>query len=154
MKLALLFALVPMLCSGLDRFTALSLIETGDNDAMVGRAGEISRYQVMKNEWRAITPSTSYRNADLAKQVAVKILDQRVQRFESIYKRPPTDFEFYALWNAPTQAFTGHISRVVAERCQRFANLCNWKDSPVAAVKSESPDSKGFPPSGTAKAKA
>ena len=151
MKLALLFALVPMLCSGMDRFTALSLIETGDNDAMVGRAGEISRFQVMKNEWRAITSSISYRDATLAKQVAVKILDQRVQRFESIYKRPPTDFEFYALWNAPTQALTGRISRVVAERSQRFANLCNWNNGPVAAVKGES---KGFPPSGSAKAKA
>jgi len=57
------------------------------------------------------------------------------------------------LWNAPTQALTGRISRVVAERCQRFANLCNWKNSPVAAVKTEPSETKGFPPSGVSKAK-
>jgi len=135
MKIALLFSLIPMLSFGMDRMTALSMLETGDNDTMVGRAGEISRYQVMKSEWKSVTPSRNYTDPDLAKQVALKILEQRLQRFESIYKRPATDFEFYALWNAPGQALNGRISRVVAERSQRFANLCSWNNGPVASLK-------------------
>ncbi len=135
MRIALLLSLIPMLSFGMDRMSALSMLETGDDDTMVGRAGEISRYQVMKSEWRSITSSRSYTDPSVARQVALRLLDQRVQRFESIYKRPPTDFEFYALWNAPGQALGGRISRVVAERSQRFANLCSWKGGPVAALK-------------------
>ena len=136
MKLTLLFALLPMLSFGMDRMTALSMLETGDNDRMVGTAGEISRYQVMKREWRAVSDSTDYTNPVLAKEVAVKILDQRVARFQATFNRPPTDFEFYALWNAPGQVYGQRISHVVAERCQRFANLCGWKDHTVAKVTS------------------
>jgi hypothetical protein len=40
----------------------------------------------------------------------------------------------HMLWNAPTQALTGRISRTVAERCQRFANLCSADKGPVAYV--------------------
>ena len=32
---------------------------------------------------------------------------------------------YYALWNAPNQVLSGHVSRTVAERCQRFSNLCS-----------------------------
>ena len=141
MRLALLLSLIPMLSFGMDRMTALSMLETGDDDAMVGRAGEISRYQVMKSEWKSVTPSRNYTDPNLAKQVALKILDQRLQRFESIYKRPATDFEFYALWNAPGQALNGRISRVVAERSQRFANLCSWNNGPIASLKARTAES-------------
>jgi hypothetical protein len=37
MKLALLFALAPMLSFGMDRLSALSMLETGDNDRVVRR---------------------------------------------------------------------------------------------------------------------
>ena len=111
------------------------MIESGDNDGMVGTAGEISRYQVKKAEWRTITPSTNYRDPALARRVVLKLLQKRVARFQDLHKRTPTDFELYALWNAPTQAITGRISRVVAERSQRFANLCGWNNGPVAGLK-------------------
>ena len=119
----------------MDRLSALSSLETGNDDGMIGKAGEISRYQVLKVEWRSVTTSTNYRDPKLARQVTLKLLEQRVDRFKGRYKRNPTDFEFYALWNAPTQALTGRISRVVAERSRRFANLCGWNDGPVAGLK-------------------
>lgn len=134
MKLAFLLSLIPMLSFGMDRISALSMLETGDNDRMVGRAGEISRYQVLKSEWQAVTASTSYTDPTLSKEIAVKILEQRVQRFKTTFNRPPTDFEFYALWNAPGQVFGARISPVVAERAQRFANLCAWNPGPVARL--------------------
>jgi len=134
MKIMLWLALIPMTAPAMDRLTALSNIETGNNDAMVGRAGEISRYQVLKAEWRSVTSSTSYRDPEIARLVTLKLLEQRVDRFKSRYNRNPNDFEFYALWNAPTQALTGRISRTVAERCQRFANLCSSDQRPAGYV--------------------
>jgi len=137
MRFALLLTLIPMLSFGMDRMSALSMIETGNNDSMVGRAGEISRYQVLKSEWSSITTSTRYTDPELARQVALRLLEQRVQRFESIYKRPPTDFEFYGLWNAPAQVLNGRVSRVVQERCNRFVNLCSWNQGRLASAKTK-----------------
>src|SRR5437016_8116306 len=131
MKLMFILAFVPLVSSGMDRLTALSMLETGNDDRMVGKAGEISRYQVRKSEWSSVTSSKAYRDPNVAKQVTLKLLDQRVEKFVGLYKRNPTDFEVYALWNAPTQALTGKISRVVAERSRRYANLCSWKNGGV-----------------------
>src|SRR5207247_1246411 len=115
-KMILLIAFAPMVCPAMDRLSALSMFETGNDDRMVGRAGEISRYQVLKTEWNSVTSSRNYRDPNVAKQVTLKLLQQRTEKFKELRKRNPSDFEFYALWNAPTQAFTGRISRVVAER--------------------------------------
>jgi hypothetical protein len=122
----------------MDRLSALSSIETGNDDRMVGKAGEISRYQVLKAEWRSVTSSTSYRDPEIARLVTIKLLEQRVDRFKARYNRNPTDFEFYALWNAPTQALTGRISQTVAERSRRFANICSCNTVPVACLKKPS----------------
>ena len=130
----LLLVLCPMLSFGMDRLAALSMIETGNNDRMVGRAGEISRYQILKREWRSVTSSTRYTDPETAKAVTLKLLDRRVQEFQTAYNRPPTNFEFYALWNAPAQVLEGRVSRTVAERCRRYANLCDWKGKAVPVV--------------------
>jgi len=124
-KLTLLITLVPMLCCGMDRMSALSMLETADNDSMVGRAGEISRYQILEREWQSVSASTRYQDPVLARQVTLQLVEQRVARFTRIYHRPPTDFEFYVLWNAPAQVLKGRISPVVTERAKRFANLCS-----------------------------
>jgi hypothetical protein len=54
----------------------------------------------------------------------IQLMDKRIHAFQQHFGRPPTDFEFYALWNAPSQALSGHLSSKVADRCARFANLC------------------------------
>ena len=140
MRIALLLTLIPMLSFGMDRMSALSMIETGNDDKMVGRAGEISRYQVLKSEWQSVTSSTRYTDPEVARQVALRLLEQRVQKFEATYKRSPTDFEFYGLWNAPGQVLNRRVSRVVAERCERFANLCGWNAGPFASAKPKAPE--------------
>jgi hypothetical protein len=124
MKLMILFSLVPILSFGMDRLSALSMIETGDDDTVVGKAGEISRYQVLKSEWKTITISTNYSDPNTAREVALKLLERRLEKFEVQFDRSATDFEFYALWNAPAQVLSGRISPTVAERSQRFVNLC------------------------------
>ena len=142
MKLALIFCFVPMMAFGMDRLSALSQIESGDNDQAVGKAGEISRYQVLKNEWRSVTPSTNYRDPSAARQVVQVLLQRRLARFEQIYRRPPTDFEFYALWNAPAQVYQRRISPTVAERARRFSNLCQWEPTSQASVRKPEPGSR------------
>jgi hypothetical protein len=134
MKRALLMTLVPMLSFGMDRLAALSMIESGNNDRMVGGAGEISRYQVLKREWHSVTNSTRYTDPKTARAVTLKLIDQRVNRFRATYRREPTHFEFYGLWNAPTQVLRGRVSRVVAERCRRYSNLCEHKPKPDYAA--------------------
>src|SRR5262245_51428924 len=129
MKLTLLVTMVPMLAFGItphgaDKLEALSMMETGNNDYMVGRAGEISRYQIIKSEWHSVTNSFNYTDRQTARAVALRLMDRRVQNFASSFNRPPTDFELYGLWNAPNQVMQGRVSRVVAERCRRFVNLC------------------------------
>jgi hypothetical protein len=51
-----------------------------------------------------------------------------------VYRREPTDCEFYALWNAPQQALTGHLTSTVAARARRYANLCRWHDQALAST--------------------
>lgn len=127
----MMMVLCPMLSFGMDRLAALSMIETGNNDRMVGRAGEISRYQILKREWRSVTNSTRYTDPVTARAVTLQLIDRRVKSFQATYNRPPTHFEFYALWNAPGQVLGGRVSRVVAERCRRYANLCEWTGTPT-----------------------
>src|SRR6185295_10496213 len=89
-----------------------------------------------------VTNSTRYQDPETARAVTLKLLDRRVQQFQASRNRPPTNFEFYALWNAPAQVLEGRVSRVVAERCRRYANLCEWKGQPaqtVARVKDPAP---------------
>lgn len=113
------------------------MLETGDNDRAVGSAGEISRYQVRKVEWRTVTNSPNYSDSETARKVMLHIMDRRVEAFKARFGRTPTDYEYYALWNAPAQAMEGKISRAVAARCERFANLCarDHKPAQFAAAK-------------------
>jgi len=121
---SLMLLLLPMCGFGMDRLSALSMLETGNDDRAVGMAGEISRFQVKKAEWRSVTNSANYCDSETAQKVMIQLMDKRIHAFRDHFGRQPTDFEFYALWNAPAQALQGKISRKVASRCERFANLC------------------------------
>jgi hypothetical protein len=105
-----------------DRWAALSLIESGDNDRALGPHGEVSRYQMQPEVWKRYAPT----NADWTKPgdsllVAKAIMQERCAAFERSEKRPPTDFEFYVLWNAPAQV--KKPSKAVARRAERFCNV-------------------------------
>lgn len=129
--LLLMILLAPLASMGMDRLSALSMLETGNNDRMVGGAGEISRYQILKSEWRSVTKSTRWTDPQVAKAVTLRLIDRRVKQFRAKYHRDPSDFEFYVLWNAPAHVLVrGKVSKVVAERAQRYANLCSIQAQP------------------------
>jgi len=105
-----------------DRWSALSQIESGDRDDVQGRAGEISRYQIKPQVWQRFAPAGSdWKNAKDSLLVAKAVMEERCVTFERSFHRPPTDFEFFILWNAPSQV--GHPSKAVARRAGRFCNL-------------------------------
>ncbi|HXG49204.1 MAG TPA: hypothetical protein VNO52_16390, partial [Methylomirabilota bacterium] len=44
---------------GFSLLEALSLIESGNNDRAIGRAGEVSRYQILPTVWRRYSHSAA-----------------------------------------------------------------------------------------------
>jgi len=101
----------------MDRWEALAMIESGNNDRAVGSVGEVSRYQIRPELW----PGGNPQNPRVALTVAQKTMQARLDRFVHRHNRQPTDFEFYVLWNAPGQS--RRPATAVKERAQRFANL-------------------------------
>ena len=106
----------------MDRWAALSQLESGDDDWARGAAGEVSRYQVRPEIWQQYAAANmSWLVPADAMQVAQRIMKERCAEFEHAFGKQPTDFEFYILWNAP--ALSGKPPKAVQERATRFCNL-------------------------------
>jgi hypothetical protein len=106
----------------MDRWKALSQIESCDNDRAIGSAGEVSRYQIKPRIWqRYAPPSADWQNPQEALAVVKTAMKARCANFERRFHRPPTDLEFYILWNAPAQV--RRPTTVVLKRAKRFCNL-------------------------------
>ena len=104
-------------CQAMDRWSALSMIESGNNDRAVGSHGEISRFQIRPELW----PGGNSQNMGDALAAAREVMVPRLEAFEKSHGRPATDVEFYILWNAPWTV--DHPSKTVMERAVRFSNL-------------------------------
>jgi len=115
--------LMPSSTYAMDRWAALSMIESGDNDHAIGARGEVSRYQILPALW----PGGNPQNGQEALSAARAIMGVRLAHFEKVHQRPANNFEFYILWNAPWEA--DHPSRAVSARARRFANLVEADDS-------------------------
>ena len=121
----LLFFILSASASAMDRWTALAMVESGCDDRAVGRAGEISRYQIRRELW----PGGNPLDANVALANARLIMSPRVAEFEQTHGRAPDDFEFFVLWNAPAQI--NHPHPAVAERAWRFVNLVGFVEPTV-----------------------
>ncbi|MDE3068848.1 MAG: hypothetical protein KGJ60_15050 [Verrucomicrobiota bacterium] len=117
----------------MDRWAALSMLETGDNDSATGAVGEISRFQIRPQLWPGGNPEDS----KTALAAAQKIMGTRVAAFERTHRHPPTDFEFYVLWNAPGEV--DHPCARVAARARRFANLVQRSASGLQTMARRTP---------------
>ena len=117
MKTLLLLVLLTASAQAMDRWAALAMLESGDDDHIVGHDGEVSRYQIRQDLWPGGDPLDSR----VALANAQRIMSPRVAAFERSHGRAPDDFEFYILWNAPAQI--NHPQPAVAERARRFVNL-------------------------------
>ena len=119
--LLLLFGLSLRL-HGMDRWAALSEIESGNSDCAVGAAGEVSRYQMKPEVWRQYAATNAdWQKPEDALKTAREVMKDRCAAFEQMFHRQPTDFEFYVLWNAPGQI--RKPAKSIRERAERFCNL-------------------------------
>jgi hypothetical protein len=115
-------------CTALPIREALGMIESGNDDHAVGSAGEISRYQIKKHIWRTYSTSATFWDENEAWRITEKVLAARIDDYRRFTGRSPAAFDLYVLWNAPGHYHSvGYqqkmLSRVVAERATRFANL-------------------------------
>lgn len=112
---------------------ALGMIETGNDDRGVGRAGEISRYQIHPIVWKAYSNSREYQNPGVALEVASQHWAALSSYFKEKTAREPSDFDMYVLWNTRYGYYAGkgfdprRLPRLVSVRAQRFVNLVNRK---------------------------
>ena len=113
----------------LSRLEALSMIESGDNDAAIGRAGEVSRFQIMPSVWAHYSGSRAFRDCRVAKEVAARHLTEVTTWFHKRAGRPADDFDVYVLWNAGPTYYTkigfktSRIHPVIRERARRYVRL-------------------------------
>ncbi len=114
--------------AAMERWAALSQLESGDNDRVVGTAGEVSRFQIKREVWKRYAQAkASWRNPADSLAVAQGVMSDRCTEFERRFHRPPTDFEFYVLWNAPAQIH--RPTREVRNRAGRFCQLIRKETS-------------------------
>jgi hypothetical protein len=145
--LGLLFcaAVLAPQCNALSIRDALGIIESGDDDHAVGGAGEVSRYQIKKNIWRAYSSSSRFWDKNEAWRIVQRVLAARVGAYHRYTGHAPAAFDIYVLWNAPGQyQCVGYkqkrISRVVAERANRFTNLVRRTELTAIVAPNRKPD--------------
>jgi len=134
MSLKILVSTLPLMLGvclqlqAMERWSALSQIESADDDRAIGRAGEVSRYQMRPEVWQRYAPkNANWENPKEALLVAKVAMRDRCDEFERSFHRPPTDFEFYVLWNAPAQV--QRPGSAVTERAKRFCNLIDRREN-------------------------
>ena len=130
--LLLCLASMPAMSQDARRLAALSQIESGDNDRAVGKAGEVSRYQIMPGVWRAYSRSRQYQDAIVARRVACAHISY-LERYWPVTQRPMTNIDLYILWCTRHGYYARHgfdpksVAKRIRERAQRFANLVDQK---------------------------
>lgn len=111
---------------------ALSMIESGDNDKAIGKAGERSRYQILYTTWEIystndfFTTSTDY---ETSTQVARLHLSKLIVRFHHSANRKPSIQEIYVMYNAGFSYYFNKqfdyskVPKAIHNRSERFKNL-------------------------------
>jgi len=112
-------------------FSALGMIESGNDDRGIGRAGEVSRYQIHPAVWKNYSGSRDYQNSEVSSRVARRHWNYLTNYFHEKTGREPAPFDMYVLWNTKFGHYArkgfdpARLSPVVRERAQRFVNLVN-----------------------------
>jgi len=117
------------------RLFALGAIETGNNDNEIGRAGEVSRYQIMPSVWKHYSHSSYYDDPQVSRAVAQQHWSSLRASFKKQTGREPDNFDMYVLWNTcygyyASKGFQpARLDPTVRDRAQRFVNLVERGES-------------------------
>jgi hypothetical protein len=140
----MLAVLAPMLpaaaTAGLSPLEAISMIESGNNDAAIGPAGEVSRYQIQPRVWRQLSESNAYEDAAVASSVAQQHLDWLYRFYKERTGRVADDFDLYVMWNAGADYYRRagfareKVHPKIRGRAERYVNLRQMRNVNTAAV--------------------
>lgn len=100
---------------------ALAQIETGGDNRIVGKFGEVSEYQLTPVLWRKYAGRANPVDPNISTPIAQSLLQSRVAEFERNHKTAPTPEQIYLLWHRPARVLRPTDKEL--ERAQRFANL-------------------------------
>ena len=115
--------------AGMSDLDAISMIESGGDDRVVGSAGEVSRYQILPRVWRAYTRSRDYQNAWVSREIAREHLGSLLGTFQRETGRVAQDFDLYVLWNAGVPYYRRigfrpeRVALRIRNRAERFVNI-------------------------------
>jgi hypothetical protein len=139
--LAVLAGMLPAAAmAGLSPLEAISMIESGNNDAAIGPAGEVSRYQIQPRVWRRLSESNAYEDAAVAGSVAQRHLDWLHKFYKERTGRVADDFDLYVMWNAGADYYRRagfareKIHAKIRGRAERFVNLRQMRNLNTAAI--------------------
>lgn len=102
-------------------FSALSQVESGDNDRAIGPKGERTRYQILPAVWKRFGGGANPVEPVSALRVAESVMRPRVNSFIKTQGRPPSAQEWYLLWHCPARVMSPRKADL--EKAERFANL-------------------------------
>ena len=105
---------------------ALGAIETGFVDTAIGASGEVSRYQLMVDVWKAhnvcVKEAT---NPVVSTAVATLELSNRIAKFGMQTGNMPDVRQVYLLWNSPVYAYVDweKVPDKIKDRADRYSNM-------------------------------
>jgi hypothetical protein len=124
--LTILSASICLTCGAMNRFEALSQLETGNNDFAHGSSSEVSRFQITLANWNLYAHGLDPANPFTALKVAQAIMRDRTSHFFKTHGRDPTDYEWAILFHCPSRL--RHPNREEREYARRFENLCTKRN--------------------------
>lgn len=107
---------------------ALGEVESGSNDRAVGRAGEVSRYQILPGVWRKYSRSRDYGHAS-ASPVARRHLAWLGRQYKTYCHREATLIDLACMWQVGFAGYRRHqfspdlIGISQRDRARRIMNL-------------------------------
>lgn len=110
-------------------WAALAEIESGHNDYAIGSVGEISRYQIRPEVWRAYSSSKRYADPAIALPIAEKYMAKLKRNFERATGRAATEADCVILWKSGIAGYEkrgfnpSRMSAAHHDRIARFDNL-------------------------------
>jgi hypothetical protein len=105
------------------------MVESGNNDRGIGRAGEVSRVQILPSVWKAYSSSREYQNPEVTFSVASQHWNYLASYFRQRVGHEPDYFDMYVLWNTRLGYYAHHgfnpsrLDATVRGRAVRFVNL-------------------------------
>jgi hypothetical protein len=104
------------------RWRALAMLESGNNDRLVGTKGEVTAYQIMPFQWHRYSAKGAVAwDRDEAGSVAVLVWAGNYNSVKGLTSRPMTNKLWALVWHCPGRI--DHPTSSDLDYAERFDNL-------------------------------